>query len=62
MSCINDFWNKIGAMQIATGNAPSVRTKEIKEYEAGKKSLDNVSKTVLKDTRDYLRDKANGKF
>ena len=41
-NCIDDFCNTVGAQQIRAGGAPSVRTKEIKEYEAGKRSLQSV--------------------
>lgn len=41
-NCINDFWNTVGVQQIRAYGAPSVRTKEIKEYEAGKRSLQDV--------------------
>ena len=43
---INSFWNSVGAQQIRSGGAPSVRTKEIKEYESGKRTLSSVSEHV----------------
>lgn len=42
MSVVEDFWNEIGAAQIVAGGAPSVRTKEIKDYEDGERELKDV--------------------
>ena len=43
-NCIDDFWNKVAVMQTITGTGVSVKTKEFKEYEQGKRTLNSLVK------------------
>jgi hypothetical protein len=52
---INDFWNAVAIQQIASGTAPSVRTKEMQKALAGDKRAANkvaseidIDKNIIK--------------
>jgi len=43
-NCIDDFWNKVAVLQTIADTGVSVKTKEYKEYEQGKRTLNSLVK------------------